>query len=81
MIACSVLVVVQRRVRKANAKLHEMHEVLEERVRERTRDLQATTDQLQFSEGYIRDILESMPLSLIGLDKTRLTTGCREIDE
>ncbi len=68
-IACIVLIVVQRRVRKSNAKLHEMHEVLEERVRERTRDLQATTDQLLFSEGYIRDVLESMPLSLIGLDK------------
>ncbi len=77
-IACSVLVVVQRRVRKANAKLHEMHEVLEERVRERTRDLQATTDQLQFSEGYIRDILESMPLSLIGLDKHMKVTRWNE---
>ena len=77
-IACSVLVVVQSRVRKANAKLHEMHEVLEERVRERTRDLQATTDQLQFSEGYIRDILESMPLSLIGLDKHMKVTRWNE---
>lgn len=78
LIACSVLIVVQRRVRNANAKLHEMHEVLEERVRERTRDLQATTDQLQFSEGYIRDILESMPLSLIGLDKHMKVTRWNE---
>jgi PAS domain S-box-containing protein len=78
LIACVVLIVVQRRVSKANAKLQEMHEVLEERVRERTRDLQATTEQLQYSEGYIRDILESMPLSLIGLDKHLQVTRWNE---
>lgn len=77
-IACIVLIIVQRRVKKANAKLQEMHEVLEQRVSERTRDLQATTDQLQFSEGYIRDILESMPLSLIGLDKQLAVTRWNE---
>jgi PAS domain S-box-containing protein len=77
-IACLVLIIVQRRVRKANAQLHEMHEILEERVRERTRDLQQTTEQLQFSEGYIRDILESMPLSLIGLDNQLKVTRWNE---
>lgn len=77
-IACLVLIIVQRRVRKANAQLHEMHEILEERVRERTLDLQQTTEQLQFSEGYIRDILESMPLSLIGLDNQLKVTRCNE---
>ena len=77
-IACVVLILVQRRVSKANAKLHEMHEVLEQRVRERTKDLQETTDQLKFSEGYIRDIVESMPLSVIGLDKHRKVTRWNE---
>jgi len=68
-IAFSVLIWKHLQAKRANHELQEMRDVLEIRVSERTKDLQATTEQLKFSEGYIRDILESMPMTLIGLDR------------
>ncbi len=51
-----------RRARRANRELEEIRKFLEQRVRERTRLLQE-------SEAYIKSIVDSMPLMLIGLNK------------
>ncbi len=51
-----------RKTRKANSELQAIRDDLELRVQERTA-------QLRSSEFYITDILKSMPLMLIGLDK------------
>ncbi len=52
-----------RKARKANRELQAIRNDLELRVQERTA-------QLRSSEFYIKDILKSMPLMLIGLDKS-----------
>ena len=51
-----------RRARRANRELEEIRKFLEQRVREHTRLLQE-------SEAYIKSIVDSMPLMLIGLNK------------
>ncbi len=56
-----------RKARKANRELQAIRNDLELRVQERTARLRA-------SEMYIQDILKSMPLMLIGLDKEGLIT-------
>lgn len=72
-----------QRARRANRALEEIKSVLEQRVQERTATLKEsnrllegeigqhreTMRLLRLSETYIKDILESMPLMLIGLDK------------
>lgn len=72
-----------RRARKSNCELHEIKRSLEQRVAERTENLQRanqalegeiaqhkeTTAKLQSSESYIKSILDSMPLMLIGLNQ------------
>lgn len=73
-IAMLILIWKHLQAKKANRQLQEMRDALEVRVQERTRDLQETTEQLAFSEGYIRDILESMPMTLIGLDRDMKVT-------
>lgn len=68
-IALIILIWKHLQAKRANKALQDMRNALEVRVVERTKDLQATTEQLKFSEGYIQDILESMPMTLIGLDR------------
>ena len=73
-IAFVTLFFVFRRVKKANAQLQEMQNILEERVAERTQEL-------RFSEAYIKDILDSMPLMLIGLDEDMCITQWNRLAE
>jgi len=70
-----------RRAQKANHELKEIRDALEQRVQERTatldesnRLLKQSSDLLRFSEAYIKDILESMPLMLIGVDEAMNVT-------
>lgn len=70
-ILLSILVIVlffsHRRTIKANRELEDIKDALEERVKERT--------------AYIKDILESMPLMLIGLDKQNQVTQWNRLAE
>ncbi len=59
----------QRRLSRSNRELRDMKATLEERVAKRTAVLQETTEQLQNREAYITNIVDSMPLMLIGLNK------------
>ena len=68
-VALVFLFFIYRRATQANFELIAIKEVLEVRVRERTASLEKTSDMLRNSESYIRDVLESMPIALIGLDK------------
>lgn len=77
-----------RRAQKANRELKEIRDALEQRVLERTATLdksnqllKESTDLLRFSEAYIKDILESMPLMLIGLDKEMNVTQWNQYAE
>jgi len=75
-LAAIVLFIVWRRARSYNHQLEEIRAHLEERVKERTARLEqevaehvVTTGRLQASEAYIQNILSSMPLVLVGLDR------------
>jgi len=56
------------RVEERTATLHQANQLLKEEVSQHV----ITANQLQSSESYIKDILTSMPLMLVGLDKN----GC-----
>jgi len=93
----------KQKAARYNRQLEEIRSQLEERVRERTADLdesvkqlnesnrvleaeirerQATAEQLRLSEAYIADILRSMPLMLIGVDKeSRITQWNQRAEE
>ncbi len=87
-ITAITLLISRRKLRQSNIELKEIKGKLEQRVEERTatlndanKRLQAeiekhkeTSEQLRASESYIKNILESMPLTLIGLDKTGTIT-------
>jgi len=75
-LAALVLFIVWRRARGYNHELEEIKANLESRVKERTARLEqevsehvVTTGRLQASEAYIQNILSSMPLVLVGLDR------------
>ena len=57
------------RARRSNKALTEIKATLEERVAERTRDLQETAEQLRTREAYITSIVNSMPVMLIGINE------------
>lgn len=64
-----------RKLRRTNRALQEIRKNLELRVEERTANLNETNrllkksmDDLEVSEAYLKSILDSMPLMLIGLD-------------
>ncbi len=70
------LFVTWRRARRYNVELEAIRGHLEQRVQDRTAKLEhevsehvITTQRLQSSEAYIRNILTSMPLVLVGLSK------------
>ena len=71
-----ILFITWRRARRYNIALEEIKGHLEERVQERTAKLERevaehviTTKMLKASEAYIHNILSSMPLVLVGLDR------------
>lgn len=75
-LAACVLFITWRRARRYNLELEEIRGHLEERVHERTAELEqevaehvVTTERLQASESYIQNILSSMPLVLVGLNQ------------
>ncbi|GGK81986.1 two-component system sensor histidine kinase NtrB [Amphritea balenae] len=63
---------------ESNHKLKESNELLESEVAQHV----ITSDQLRTSESYIKDILTSMPLMLVGLNKEgRVTQWNRRVEE
>ncbi|PSL13190.1 PAS domain S-box-containing protein [Marinobacterium halophilum] len=71
-----VLFTTWRRAKRYNIELEEIRAHLEERVKDRTAKLEqevaqhvVTTQRLQASESYIQNILNSMPLALVGMNK------------
>lgn len=76
------LIFAQRRLSKSNRELRDMKATLEDRVAKRTAVLQETTEQLQNREAYITNIVDSMPLMLIGLnEKLEITQWNRVAEE
>ncbi|SEG28224.1 two-component system sensor histidine kinase NtrB [Marinobacterium lutimaris] len=76
-----ILFVTWRRARRYNLALEEIRGHLEQRVRERTAKLEqevsehvVTTKMLKSSQSYIQNILSSMPLVLVGLDRQGVIT-------
>ncbi len=76
-----VLLITWLRARRYNIELEEIRGHLEERVQDRTAKLEkevaehvVTTQRLQASESYIQNILNSMPLLLVGLNKDGVIT-------
>jgi PAS domain S-box-containing protein len=63
------LLVANSRARRVNRELTDIKATLEDRVARRTASLIETTEVLKSREQYITNIVESMPLMLIGLDK------------
>lgn len=56
------------RAMRYNRELQNIKSSLAERVRVRTKDLEASTRQLAESESYIKAVVDSMPVMLVGLD-------------
>ncbi|MDX1453262.1 MAG: PAS domain S-box protein [Oleiphilaceae bacterium] len=87
-ITAITLLISRRKLRQSNKELTQIRAELEQRVEERTATLndanlrlqaeiekhKQTTEQLRASESYIKNVLESMPLTLIGLDKNGTIT-------
>ena len=80
-IAVIYLFIARRKIFQVNRELTAIRNELEIRVQERTATLEKevsqhviTADQLRSSESYIKDILTSMPLMLVGLDKSGCVT-------
>lgn len=76
-----VLYVTWRRARRYNLALEEIRANLEQRVRERTQKLEeeiahhvVTANMLRASESYLQNVLNSMPLILVGLTRDGLIT-------
>jgi PAS domain S-box-containing protein len=67
----------EKRVKERTATLDESNQLLLESNRLLEKEIaqhKITTDQLRSSESYIKDILTSMPLMLVGLDKNGIIT-------
>ncbi|MET0356687.1 MAG: ATP-binding protein [Cellvibrio sp.] len=63
------LLIANRRARRINRELTDIKATLEDRVASRTQSLIETTEILKNREQYITNIVESMPLMLIGLNQ------------
>ncbi len=83
------LFIARRKIYQVNRELTAIRNELEMRVLERTATLEKevaqhviTAEHLQSSESYIKDILTSMPLMLVGLDKNgRITQWNKQVEE
>jgi len=69
LIVAIFLLVANSRARRINRELTDIKATLEDRVARRTQSLIETTDVLKNREQYITNIVESMPLMLIGLNQ------------
>ena len=68
LIVSAFLFFAHRRAARSNRELTAIKATLEERVARRTASLEATTAQLAQSEAYVKSIVDSMPIMLIGLN-------------
>ena len=88
-IAVIYLFIARRKIFQVNRELTAIRNELEIRVQERTATLEKevsqhviTAEQLRTSESYIKDILTSMPLMLVGLDKSgSVTQWNKQVEE
>lgn len=69
LIVAIFLFLANRRAARANRELTDIKATLEDRVARRTASLIETTENLKSREEYITNIVESMPLMLIGLNQ------------
>lgn len=70
-----------RRAARSNRELTEIKSHLEEHVKQRTASLESTTIQLANREAYIKSIVDSMPIMLIGLNKNLQITQWNQMAE
>ena len=87
-IVAIILFFSRRQINHSNKALKQINDELEERVRERTatldesnKKLLKTTHHLQASESYIKSILESMPIMLVGLNQNDEVTQWNQAAE
>jgi PAS domain S-box-containing protein len=69
LIVAIFLLIANNRARRVNRELTDIKATLEDRVARRTASLIETTEILKSREQYITNIVESMPLMLIGLNQ------------
>lgn len=81
LVVSAFLFFAHRRAAKSNRELTEIKGTLEDRVARRTATLEATTEQLANREAYIKSIVDSMPVMLIGLNKTMEVTQWNHVAE
>ncbi len=70
-----------RKATRSNRELTDIKATLEDRVAQRTARLQATTTQLAHSEAYVKSIVDSMPVMLIGLNNQLEVTQWNHVAE
>ena len=70
-----------RKATKSNRELTEIKATLEDRVAQRTQSLETTTIQLAHSEAYVKSIVDSMPVMLIGLNSQLAVTQWNHVAE
>lgn len=75
------LFVAHRKATRSNRELTEIKATLEDRVARRTESLEATTAQLAHSEAYVKSIVDSMPIMLIGLNSQMEVTQWNHVAE
>ncbi|WP_053981312.1 two-component system sensor histidine kinase NtrB [Marinagarivorans algicola] len=75
------LFIAHRRAARSNRELIEIKADLEDRVSRRTASLESTTLQLANREAYIKSIVDSMPIMLIGLNKNMEITQWNHVAE
>ncbi|HEY7772900.1 MAG TPA: ATP-binding protein [Marinagarivorans sp.] len=81
LIVSAFLFFANRRAARSNRELTDIKATLEDRVARRTASLEATTAQLSSREAYIKSIVDSMPLMLIGLNKDMAITQWNHVAE
>jgi PAS domain S-box-containing protein len=70
-----------RKATQSNRELTDIKATLQERVASRTKSLEATTTQLAHSEAYVKSIVDSMPIMLIGLNNQMAVTQWNHVAE
>ena len=81
LVVSAFLFFTNRRAARSNRELTDIKATLEDRVARRTASLEETTTQLSSREAYIKSIVDSMPLMLIGLNKDMEITQWNHVAE